>query len=361
MKSVILLSGSLTINGATTWMLTLHEAMIKKRLNVIHVVTSVDMRIFPKIGNTFYTGRARSFWLLRIFRLIQLHKLFPDYFFYLEDLVFNRRIKAILSQRSLSEHDFVVIKDFSSYTPSFFKNKKVISVIHHLLTGSEGFFHTPERFFFSKLIAVSESSAAMARHTGLFVDRVIYNPLDVDKIKHLAACESEKLNWPYIVFVGGLKKNKGVFELIDAFAHIKNNPDLGLVFVGDGSESKSLKKRVTELNLNHRISFLGMQKNPFPYLKKAHALVLPSYSEAIGYVALEAAALSIPCVLSGFASAYEFFEDEAIVPLNTDYAQYIKQLSERIELFIQHPKLYLKADLLKKMKPESIVDQYMAI
>ncbi len=63
---------------------------------------------------------------------------------------------------------------------------------------------------------------------------------------------------PYILFMSRFVREKGVFELVNAFANIAAEfPEFDLVMAGDGEENDALRARVTELGLTQRITFPG--------------------------------------------------------------------------------------------------------
>lgn len=104
---------------------------------------------------------------------------------------------------------------------------------------------------------------------------------------------------PIILYVGSLTENKGIHVLINAFKIISTNiPDYKLQIVGDGYYVKELVKLVRELELEDRIEFTGAQPQTYvaDMMRKASILVLPSLSEGLGVVLLEALASGTPVV-----------------------------------------------------------------
>ena len=55
-------------------------------------------------------------------------------------------------------------------------------------------------------------------------------------------------------------------------------------------------EQVKSLNLTEAVRFVGFQQNPWPYLRHADLLVLPSRREGFSNVLLEALALGTPAV-----------------------------------------------------------------
>jgi glycosyltransferase involved in cell wall biosynthesis len=106
----------------------------------------------------------------------------------------------------------------------------------------------------------------------------------------------------FVLFVGRLARVKGPDLLIEAFAKINNAlPDVELVMIGpDFGMLPELQARVHELGLAKRIRFLGFVdelKLNFFY-RHAALLVVPSRSEVMSMVALEAGAAGTPVLLT---------------------------------------------------------------
>jgi glycosyltransferase involved in cell wall biosynthesis len=77
--------------------------------------------------------------------------------------------------------------------------------------------------------------------------------------------------------------------------------DFIVLLIGDGSESKRIKKMVQELRLQNHIIFLGEKANPYPYLKIARSSILTSTFEAsplalIDSLLLGAVPISVDCI-----------------------------------------------------------------
>lgn len=93
---------------------------------------------------------------------------------------------------------------------------------------------------------------------------------------------------PWIVFVGRLVPEKGVARLLEAYAGIAARSGVDLVVVGDGPDRKALMRQARGSGLQDRVHFVGEQKNPFPWMREARLLVLPSSFEGFGNVLVEA-------------------------------------------------------------------------
>lgn len=106
----------------------------------------------------------------------------------------------------------------------------------------------------------------------------------------------------YLLFVGRLNEIKGPDLLLEAFIDIAVDfPDLHLAFAGpDGGMLEMLKGRAAEAGLESRVHFAGYTGGRIKSsaYHGAKMLVVPSRSEAMSIVALEAVMCATPVVLT---------------------------------------------------------------
>lgn len=114
----------------------------------------------------------------------------------------------------------------------------------------------------------------------------------------------------YILFVGNLKKDKGVLDLLKAFKQADLG-DFSLVFVGAGPEQALMEKTVEELDLGSRVKLLGRKpkEEVAAYMCHAKCLVLPSYHEGLPNVLNESVCLGTPVVATDVGGIPEVVND----------------------------------------------------
>lgn len=140
------------------------------------------------------------------------------------------------------------------------------------------------------LVAVSLGVAADMREAfGISAGRirVIANPFDIEAIRREAdePCPQRPAE-PYIVHVGRFAAQKRHDLLLDAFARLGAPWRLVLLTPHD----TRLDTLIAQHGLSDRISVVGFQANPYPWLRGAELLVLCSDHEGLPNVLIEALA-----------------------------------------------------------------------
>ena len=153
------------------------------------------------------------------------------------------------------------------------------------------------------VICVSESQR---RSLGrLLPERKIHfipNAVDMEEISRLSDESITGLpnlhrRTKWIVFVGRLSKEKGIPHLIRAFSRLPSlHGQVSLLVIGDGPDRAKLESLTDSLRMTHCVHFTGFQTNVYPYIRNAEFLILPSLTEGMPVVILEAFALQKPVV-----------------------------------------------------------------
>ncbi len=114
------------------------------------------------------------------------------------------------------------------------------------------------------------------------------------------------------VFVGWITREKGVFELLEAFARLHRDvPDARLTFAGGGRDLEELRAEVRRAGLEAAISTPGWvdRDTVRTLLAEAEAFVLPSHFEGLPNAMLEAMAAELPVVVTPVGSVPDVIED----------------------------------------------------
>lgn len=97
------------------------------------------------------------------------------------------------------------------------------------------------------------------------------------------------------LFVGRIARDKGVFDLMEAFSRLASErDDVALWMVGPDEEGLQNELQQHTAEIGEKIRWLGRTFEPEHFMAAADALVLPSYREGFGMVIIEAAGCAVP-------------------------------------------------------------------
>jgi len=109
-----------------------------------------------------------------------------------------------------------------------------------------------------------------------------------------------------ILAAGRLSPEKGFSVLVDAASEVlKQDPDCGFVLFGEGTERAALEANVREHGIQNRFRMPGFTDQLDAFLPWAHVVVLPSFTEGLPNVALEASAAGVPVVATAVGGTPE--------------------------------------------------------
>jgi glycosyltransferase involved in cell wall biosynthesis len=136
------------------------------------------------------------------------------------------------------------------------------------------------------------------------VDTALFSNLAETARRKESQVRSRHLPSRYFLYVGRLVKDKGVFELLEAYAQleVEIRCNVGLVFAGTGSDSRKLIERAAKISPG-AIQFAGfVHREELPEVYAfADALIFPTHSDPWGLVVNEAMACSLPVILTSVA------------------------------------------------------------
>jgi len=169
-----------------------------------------------------------------------------------------------------------------------------------------------------------------------------------------------------ILYVGRLSEIKGLDYLIESFRSIHDNfPDSSLEMIGDGPVKKELKKKIKDLGINDCVDVRGyVEYEELPdHYRSADIFVLPSLSEGLSNVLLEAMACGLPIVATDVGGNGELIlngKGGYLVPPKNPSRLYrsLKKLIENPELrdeMGQFNKNYVRRYGQKKILDEKLV------
>jgi glycogen(starch) synthase len=121
---------------------------------------------------------------------------------------------------------------------------------------------------------------------------------------------------PLLVYAGRLVHEKGVQTLLRAMRPLREaHPTLRLVIAGTGYYERALRDLVRRLRLVRAVDFLGfVPETDLPaLLAAADAVVVPSFYEPFGIVALEAACAAAPLIVAETGGLADLVTDRVAV------------------------------------------------
>lgn len=112
-----------------------------------------------------------------------------------------------------------------------------------------------------------------------------------------------------ILFLGRIVKEKGIFELVEAFMKLENEfNNIELIVAGDGKDFSTLEKLVRGSQKIKLIGYVEGQDKINVY-KKNTIYCLPSYSEGLPITVLEAMLFGMPIITTRVGGLNDFFKD----------------------------------------------------
>jgi len=153
-------------------------------------------------------------------------------------------------------------------------------------------------------------SAGLARY---LAEREGFDPASFEIVHYGIEAGPEPTPLPAaarLAIVGRLIPIKGHDVLLRALASARDAvPGLTLEVAGDGPLEGELRETVARLGLGDAVTFLGRVSPVGPVLERAEAVVVPSFGEGFGMVALEAMERGRPVVASAVGGLPEIVDD----------------------------------------------------
>jgi glycosyltransferase involved in cell wall biosynthesis len=145
---------------------------------------------------------------------------------------------------------------------------------------------------------------------------------------------------PTIGTIARLDPKKGISFLIEAVRDLNmSDAACRLLVIGDGPSFSEYKNFVLNENLEAKVNFVGHQECVIPFIQKMDIFVLPSLSEGMPLVILEAMAMGTPVIATAVGGIPEIVENNItglLIPAASTEA-----LADALRRLLTDPKLRL--------------------
>jgi glycosyltransferase involved in cell wall biosynthesis len=141
---------------------------------------------------------------------------------------------------------------------------------------------------------------------------------DVDVFLDAGARRQDEGTEPRILYAGVLTPLKGIHHLVRALARVRTGSPMATLVIAGAEENKayvrSLRVEVANLALEDRVQFRGeiSQTELADEMRRSRVLVLPSYTEGLPRVIVEALVVGTPVIASAVGGIPEIVEDGVV-------------------------------------------------
>jgi glycosyltransferase involved in cell wall biosynthesis len=170
-----------------------------------------------------------------------------------------------------------------------------------------------------RVVCVSEGQVEKVRRAGVRPDRVtiIRNAVRAERFDRVDPANRQELERMFpqpperiVGSAGRLSPEKGFGVLVEAAALVaESDPGVGFIHFGDGPLRQAIRRRIAELGLERRFILAGLRDDLDRFLPHWDLSVLPSFTEGLPTVVLEAYAAGVPVVATAVGGTPEAVDD----------------------------------------------------
>jgi len=213
--------------------------------------------------------------------------------------------------------------DILGYAAAYWAGIPVMATLHGWIRNNfkQKVFTFADRWVLKRhdaLVAVSEEMKKILVRDGTDpgIIHVLYNSILTERYRrngcrgYLAEAAGRPIPKPIIGTVGRLSPEKGHKDFIAAVdIVVRKGYECSFVIVGDGPEMPRLKEMIASRALESRVFLTGYLRDPVRVYEDLDLMVLPSYTEGLPNVVLEAMAMEVPVIATRVGGTPEVIED----------------------------------------------------
>lgn len=232
------------------------------------------------------------------------NSLFHKVYYELSRSITRYKISKAIHQKT-KQNQYDLILDFSGILDKYsFKQHLKAPIIRWLQSENDlqQLIRKPKRFQdYQRIVAITQAmQTRLLKETSLENNKfyMMYQPLNLLEIQQKSRQKANIEHQDYFLVVSRLVNGKGLIELIDIYAQLKETGVKNkLYIIGEGELESELHERIRILSLENDCFILGAKSNPYPYFKAAKLFTFTSESEGFGMVILESMACGTPVVV----------------------------------------------------------------
>jgi glycosyltransferase involved in cell wall biosynthesis len=307
------------LGGLETTLMSYYRAIDRTKIQFdFYVPTEVDNHEIQYYENEAISLGARVFRhpphikhpfksTLTLYRLLRKHKEYKIVHIYgrislfpalsaLAAMLAGVRVRVVNSPCSKTEH-VVIHKLFRPMLRALTTHKTACSIV-------------AGEFMYGKK-AIKKCTLSMRERN---LEPYRYNKEHRSKVRNELSID----NYYAVIHVARMDHNKNHGLILDAFhGALASERNLVLLLVGYGELLPTLQDKTNKLGISDKVRFLGKRDDVPDLLQAADMFVLPSISEGLPGVAIEAQAAGLPCLLSNAITAeVKILESTELLPIN---------------------------------------------